>query len=201
MLHLIKKDIVIHHLSWALYIGMIIFFTIFNKDPIFIIALMSALIIMNVFYYDEEANGYKLWATLPFTRQEIVSARYISLLIISAIVMLFVMILNWQWDIIFWLEIIGSFITIVITAAICFPIFYFFAQKRVMISLLVMYIVFVIGAVHGIYYLYLALFDISFISPHLTAPIFYVLAGIVGLMIYLLSWKISLKIYNQKEIL
>lgn len=200
MLHLIKKDIMIHHLSWLLYGGLIIFFTIFDKDPIFIIALMSAIVIMNVFYYDEEANGYKLWTTLPFTRREIVSARYISLLIISVIVVSFVMLINWQWDTLFWLEVIGSFITIMITAAFSFPLFYLFAQNRVILFLLTMYIIFVIGAVHGIYYLYVYLFDIAFISPYLMTPLFYIGATLVGLIVYLLSWILSLKIYNRKEI-
>lgn len=167
----------------------------------FIIALISAVIVINLFYFDEGANGYKLWTSLPFTRNEIVSARYVSLLVISAIVIVLVIIFNWQFDTSLWLEVVGGIITILITASVCFPLFYLFAQKRVMFFLLTLYILFVIGAVHAIYYMYIALFDFTFIAQYLMAYQFYVVMIFIGIMIYCLSWKISLEIYNRKEII
>lgn len=201
MIHLIKKDLIIHYFSWFIYIGLIVFFTVFNKDTIFIIALISAVVMMNLFYFDEEANGYKLWISLPYRRSEIVTSRYASLLVVTAIVTLLVLLFNWQFNMVIWLEVIGGFITILITAAICFPLFYLFAQQRVMVFLLMLYIVLVIGVVHGIYYLYIALFDISFIAPYLTNSLFYVTTIAIGMIVYGLSWIVSLKIFDRKEII
>src|SRR5699024_8558087 len=125
----------IHNLSWLIYFGMLLFFIIFDKDPMFIIAFMSAIVIMYVFYFDEQTNGHKLWNALPFTRHEIVSARYSSLLVVILIIMIAVMIssllFNKAWDSVFWQEVFGSFITIIITSAICFPTFYYFAQRSI----------------------------------------------------------------------
>src|SRR5699024_10952576 len=168
MLHLIKKDFRIHYVSWYLYVGLIVFFTLFNKDPMFIIALISSVIIMNLFYYDEESNGYKLWTSLPFRRHDIVSSRYVSLLLTMIFVTGCVLLMNRQWDLTLVLEVFGSVITILLTAALFFPIFYYFAQQRLMFFFLILYVIIVIGVVHGLYYSYLYLLKIAFLLPYLS---------------------------------
>lgn len=204
MLQLIKKDMAIHKLSWLIYSVITLVYMFAGNDIIFIIALMSAIIIVNVFYADERANGHKLWNAMPFTRREIVSARYMSLIIIIFFNMLLVMtielVMAGGLELAFWKEVIGSFILILITSAIFIPILYSLAQQNAVFILYVLYILLVIGAVYLFYYFYLYLTD-NFIIPQTLSNVQFFGFGIVfSICLYILSCVLSVKIYKNKVI-
>lgn len=204
MLQLIKKDMAIHKLSWLIYSVISLVYMFAGNDIIFIIALMSAIIIVNVFYADERANGHKLWNAMPFTRREIVSARYMSLIIIIFFNMLLVMtielVMAGGLELAFWKEVIGSFILILITSALFIPILYSLAQQNAVFILYVLYILLVIGAVYLFYYFYLYLTD-NFIIPQTLSNVQFFSFGIVfSICLYILSCVLSVKIYKNKVI-
>ncbi|WP_153720682.1 ABC-2 transporter permease [Sporosarcina cascadiensis] len=209
MLLLIKKDLAIHKLSWLLYFAMLVFFMSFNKDIIFVIALISAIIIMNTFYYDELANGHRLWNTLPFTRKEIVSARYYSLLVNISIVAAVVLLITFIPSTIFtsppslmstWEEVIGSFVVMTISASLFFPLVYKLAEKKSIFTFVILYILSVIAGVYGLYYSYDYLIRSSVITPS-SIGLFWGMLAASSFIFYLLSWGLSLRIYKAKEIL
>lgn len=205
MLQLIKKDLFIHKLSWLTYFAMLIFFMYFNKDIFFVIALMSAIVTMYSFYYDEQANGHKLWNSLPFTRSEIVSARYFSLLAVTLIITAVTVAVEWAlhggWDSILWQELIGSLVLLLISGGIFFPLFYAFAQKNAVFILVILSILFVIAGVHVLYYSYMWLIDNTSIVQSMGEGLFWSMATAVSLVLYVLSWGLSIKIYKAKELL
>lgn len=205
MLQLIKKDIAIHKFQWLLYLAMLLFFMLLDKDAIFIIALMSAIITMNAFFADEQANGHKLWNAMPFTRSEIVSARYSSLLVVTVISMSTVMmiepILNGGWDVSIWKELVGGVVLIMLSGALCFPIFYWLSQRSVIFVLLILYILLVIAGAYSFYYLYLYLSDTLIIPQALSDGKLFGFGFVIALCLYMLSWRLSIKIYKNRGIL
>ncbi|GKV56505.1 permease [Sporosarcina sp. NCCP-2222] len=210
MLLLIKKDLVIHKLSWLLYFAMLLFFIVLNKDVMFVVAIITAIITMNTFHYDELAHGNKLWNSLPFTRKEIVSARYSTLLVVllmvTAIVMTVARITNGEWSSAFsslsiWEEIIGSFIVMMVSASIFFPVVYKFAQKKTIFTFVILFIGTAIAGVYFIYYLYKYLIESTSIIQSMGIGLYWALLAIGSLVCYVLSWGLSLKIYKAKEFL
>ncbi|MDY0406500.1 ABC-2 transporter permease [Virgibacillus sp. 179-BFC.A HS] len=205
MLHLIKKDIVIHKFSWIIYFALLVFFVALDKDVIFIIALISAIITMDAFYADDQANGHTLWNALPFTRSEVVSARYASLLVFTVIsmgtVILVELIFKWDWEPSLWKEVIGSFILMVLSGALCFPIFYWLSsQRKVIFVLLILYILLVIAGTYAFYYLYLYLSESQIVPRTLSDGQLFGFAILTALCLYTLSWRLSIKIYRNREI-
>lgn len=205
MLQLIKKDLYIHKLSWLIYFAMLVFFMYFNKDIFFVIALMSAIVTMYSFYYDEQANGHKLWNSLPFTRSEIVSARYFSLLVVTLIMTVVTVAVEWVlhggWDTALWPELIGSFVLLLISGSIFFPLFYTFAQRNAVFILVILSILFVIAGVHVLYYSYIWLIENTMIVQSMGEGLFWSTATAVSLVSYGISWGLSIKIYKAKELL
>lgn len=107
---------------------------LFDKNQIFVIALMSAVVMTNAFYYEEDINGHKLWNALPYTRNEIVSARYSSLLIVffviaTAVIMVGLVLKN-EWELGLLQEVIGSLIVLFLAGAVCFPLFFLVWAKE-----------------------------------------------------------------------
>lgn len=203
MLQLIKKDITIHKFQWLMYFAMLLFFMLFDKDVIFIVAIISAIIIMNAFYADEQANGHKLWNALPFTRSEIVSARYLSLLVVTIIsmsaVIIIELIMSGGWELSLWKQVAGSFVLMVMSGALCFPLFYRLTQKNVIFILIILYILLVIGGSYVFYYLYKYMLDTLIIPQILNNSLFFVLSVFLALCLYLFSWRLSIKIYKSRE--
>lgn len=204
MLLLIKKDLVIHKLSWFLYFAMLIFFISFNKDLLFVIALMSAIVMMNTFYFDELANGHKLWNSLPFTRKEIVSARYSTLFVVTLIMAFIVLavegaihggLASSAWE-----EVIGSFVIMMISASVFFPIIYKFSQRNIIFTFVIAYILFVIAGVYALFYSYLHLTNTTSIIQTIGVGLFWSILALGSLVGYFISWSISLKIYKSKEL-
>ena len=205
MLQLIKKDIAIHKFSWFIYIAMITIFIYAGNDIIFISALMSAIITMYAFYADERANGHRLWNALPFSRSEIVGARYVSLIVNILICMLLVMIIELltagALGGIFWREILGSFVLVLISSAVFFPVFYLLSQRSAIFISLILYILLVIGGAHFLYYLYLDLINTSVIPQTFSDVQFFGFGLFLSFSLYALSCGVSVKIYKNKEII
>lgn len=205
MLQLIKKDIVIHKLSWLIYMAMIAIFIYAGNDIIFIAALMSAVITMYVFYADEKANGHRLWNALPFCRSEIVGARYVSLIVNMAICILFIMGIEFiaagGLGAVFWKEILGGLVLVLISSAVFFPLFYLLSQRNVVFIFLVLYILLVIGGAHFLYYLYVDYIHTSIIPRTFSETQFFSFGILLALFFYGISYGISMKIYRNKEII
>jgi len=204
MLQLIKKDVTIHKFQWFIYFAMLVFFMFLDKDAIFIIALMSASITMNAFYADEQANGHKLWNALPFTRSEIVGARYSSLIVVTiismCIVMIIELIMKGGWDLPLWKQVIGSFVLIMLSGALYFPLFYWLSQRNIIFILFILYILVVIAGAYSFYYLYVYLSDTLIIPQTLSDGQLFGFGLMIALSFYMLSWRLAIKIYKNREI-
>src|SRR5699024_5462017 len=80
MFNLIKKDFVIQKTQILLFIPFIMFFAIFadHISPAFVFLLASTYIPLNGYIYDEQVESNILLNSLPYTRKEIVAAKYVG---------------------------------------------------------------------------------------------------------------------------
>lgn len=205
MIHLVKKDLIIHKFGWFIYFAMLAFFVFVDRnDTEFIIALMSAIVTVYVFYFDEHANGHKLWNALPFTRKEIVSARYIILMIntviISGAFIAMKLIIQGGSVQLTWQEIVGGSILVIICSAWFFPVLYWFSQSN---RIFLCFVVYIASVVIGVYLLS-DLFR-SKTGSLVGSPIWHgtmlLNLGLLAICLYFVSWVISIIIYNKKEII
>lgn len=175
-----------------------------NKDIIFVIALMTAIVTMNAFHYDEQANGHKLWNSLPFTRKEIVSARYVSLLVITAICTILVFavdkVLHDKWAFLLWEEWMGSFVLMMVLAGIFFPLIYKLSERKTIFTFVILYILCTLAGVYGFYYSYMYLTNNTSVIQTMGTGLFWSLLVAGALVWYFISWGFSIKIYKAKEL-
>lgn len=205
MNHLIKKNLSIHKGQSFIYIGLLVFFFFFNKDPVFIVSFVSALIVMNEFYFDEKADGDKLWNSLPFTRNEIVTARYMSPLLATLSCALLITVFEGFIGNLgtpeFWKQLIGSALLVMVSAAICFPIIYWLSKRKVVFTIFILYVLAVLGGSYLFYYAYLYIHN-HFIHPgYLTDSVLFSVATLVTISLYFISWRFSVHLYEKRDII
>ena len=204
MKQLIIKNILIHKYQWFLYLLIAAIFLIMGNDLLYEVEIISAIITMNEFYYDEKANGDKLWNSLPFTRKEFVGSRYASLLLntlFSTIIVLFIeYAIRRSIQFTFVKEVSGSILIMMLSAALCFPLFYGLRQRKVIFALLVLYILLIVGGVFVIYYGYLHLLTTGIIPEVFQDWQLFAIAFAITCFLYFTSWKLSVVLYSRRDL-
>ena len=199
MLNLIKRDLILQKNQLLVYLGCIIFFIVMNKHPILIFTVASIFIPFNTRSYDEKAETNILLNSLPYTRKEIVSSRYIGTIfyMLLAIAVTSVMLIIFQRSFTIEHIIMGNALFLLF-AAISFPLFYQFKQNHMSLIVLVSFLVltaFGPGAVQSLATKFSTVTDAIF---SLSIPTLYAIATVIILCAYLVSWGVSLFIYQRK---
>ncbi|WP_156858086.1 ABC-2 transporter permease [Oceanobacillus sp. AG] len=201
MFNLIRKDFVIQKTQILLFIPFIMFFAIFadHMSPAFVFFLASTYIPLNGYIYDEQVESNILLNSLPYTRKEIVAAKYIGALaymilsigIASIILYLF----NYEFMIRDISIAIGLFF---IFSAFAFPLFYIL--KPGYIGAVVLVGVIITAVVLPPFFRFLAenLTVITDFLTSLSTITLYLSGAVISIMLYLTSWMVSQFIYQRK---
>jgi len=170
-----------------------------NVSTSWVAIVFCIVIIMNAFQTDETSSANLLLNSLPYTRKEIVSSKYIGALIFIFLTLLTIFIGNWmihreimQWEILL-------FITSIVMGLIsfAFPFSYLFNSKYLLIGF------------GGVFVVYMV--TLSFI-PNLNDRVREVVQTVLSLdnslfylgiilsvgLLYVLSWILSIRIYSRK---
>lgn len=200
MLQLVKKDFLIHkNILLAMLAGMIIYM-VMDVPPIFLGLIFAFTMTMQIFSSDEKRNAQVLLCSLPLTRKEIVSSKYIAafiyIVIITSILIAGSFIIHQEQP--NWIHIGLVVIASLFVVAFMYPFSYKFTSKYLLFT-------FIFG--FGLYLLAIKLFILNindllraFISK-LTALMevqVMVVALITVSVIYCASWLLSIKIYGKK---
>jgi len=202
MANLIFKDILIQKKMIVLYIATIILYLLINVSLVKIGFLYSLAIITMSFSYDEKDNANILLNSLPYTRKQIVSSRYIGSLIYTSLIILITYLGNFLLngkETLFLLKDIVIIIGLVMVAiSFILPICYKFKTQALMIAS---------GTLFGIYlvaikYLFPSLNDTlrELIQKFLTLQEtqMYFVAIFTIIILYVGSWLLSIRIYAKK---
>lgn len=202
MINLILKDVLIQKKFILFYIATIIIYLWAGVPSLLFLGfLYSVIFILNAFAYDEKDNATILLNSLPYTRKEIVSSKYIGSLIFTTIFVFMIYVgdflINGKWDLFIWKEMLLIMGLVMVAISFMFPIAYKFKTQYLLIALSVLF---------GIYMLTISLLvPINDILRELTRTFLtlqetqmYVVASITVIILFIGSWLLSIRIYERK---
>lgn len=202
MINLILKDVLIQKKFILFYIATIIIYLWAGVPSLLFLGfLYSVIFILNAFAYDEKDNATILLNSLPYTRKEIVSSKYIGSLIFTTIFVFMIYVgdflINGKWGLFIWKEMLLIMGLVMVAISFMFPIAYKFKTQYLLIALSVLF---------GIYMLTISLLvPINDILRELTRTFLtlqetqmYVVVSITVIILFIGSWLLSIRIYERK---
>jgi ABC-2 type transport system permease protein len=201
MFNLIKKDFVIQKSQILLFIPFIIFFAVFgdHMSPAFIFLLAGAYIPLNGYIYDEQVESNILLNSLPYTRKEIISAKYIGaiayMILAIAVASIILYVFNFDFTIGDITIAMGLFF---IFSAFAFPLFYILKPGYIGAVALVGMIISAIVLPPLFRFLTEHLTTITDFLTSLSTTTIYLSGAAISIGLYLISWMVSQFIYQRK---
>lgn len=202
MFNLMKKDFLLQKRLLIVYVILLIFYLRADFNIVFSVVMISSLFVMNSHYYDEKDKANMLLNSLPYTKKEIVSSKYIEALLSAVIVILLFVIGQYVVDSSLvnfsFIQIISCFLGTMIFTAFYLPFFYKFTQQYILIGFSAVIVLVVISA-RPITEFVVSNFPetIQTLQEMATFQI-YSMVTILVLIIYGFSWILSIKIYSNK---
>ncbi|QQP12307.1 ABC-2 transporter permease [Lysinibacillus agricola] len=202
MVNLILKDVLIQKKLILFYIATIILYLFIDVSLVMIGFLYSMAFITMSFSYDEKDNANILLNSLPYTRKEIVSSKYIGSLVHTLLIISITYIgnffLNGKEVLFLWKDILLIIGLVTVALSFILPICYKFKTQSLMIG---------VGTLFGIYMVAIKFFTPS-LKETLKKPIqkfmtlqetqMYFVAILTIIILYVGSWLVSIRIYTRK---
>lgn len=199
MLSLMRKDFVLQKSSIVL-LPILLLYLAFNTSILWIGIVFSIAISWNSFSMDKKTPIHILLNSMPYTRKEIVSSKYIGAFAFTFMVALAIFIGNYFINDVIsdWKVFVLMFSIVLTVISFIFPFSYKFNGNQLLI---------VAGAVFGIYLVVLSLFVNNlhdrireFVGWLLALDdnhLYFMMTGAV-LILYAGSWLLSMHIYKKK---
>ncbi|GIN74545.1 permease [Bacillus sp. J14TS2] len=201
MFNLIKKDFIIQKSQLFLFIPVLIFFAIFGRhmSPAIIFFIASSYIPMNGYIYDEQVESNIFLNSLPYTRKEIVTAKYIGAIVymilsigLASIILYF---FNYSYMMRDFAIAAGMFF---VFAAFVFPLFYILKPGYIGTAVLIGVILSAVILPPIIRFLAEHLTTITDFLTSQSAATLYGSGAVIAIVLYLLSWMVSQFMYQRK---
>lgn len=202
MFNLILKDILIQKKIIIVYVATLLLYLLLNISPVFIGFIYSIVFIMNAYSYDEKDNINILLNSLPYTRKEIVSSKYIGALIFTSlfVIVIFVgdLVVNGNAALFSWKETLLIFGLVMVTTAFILPFSYKFKSQYLLIASSVLFGLYILAISSFFRNLNDRLRELIQEFMTLQEIQFYFLAIVIILILYIASWLLSIRIYERK---
>lgn len=181
-------------------IPLLLIYLSLGSSSIFVGVLFCMAIIMQSFSMDEKSSIHLLLNSLPYTRKEIVSSKYMSAGVFTFLVVLTIFLGNLliHREIIQWEPLLMIISMVALFISLAFPFSYLFKSQ---------YLMFVLGALFVLYIVVVNTFIPNF-NDRVREGMIMVLSSensllYVGILLavgclYILSWMFSIRIYSRK---
>lgn len=200
MLHLIVKDIVLQRNTFFILLPLLVVYMLLNSPSLFIGIIFCIAFTMQAFAADEKSQIHLLLNSLPYTKKEIVSAKYLGALVITIIIALTVVLghLIIHGELFSWKELLLMLYLVMLYVSFSFPVSYKFKSSYLMIAFF---------AAFAAYLVVINLFvpNLNDLIRELVGKLLamqagqlYTMAGGIVFGVYVLSWLLSLRIYYKK---
>ena len=202
MFNLMKKDFLLQKRLLIVYVILLIFYLRADFNIVFSVVMISSLFVMNSHYYDEKDKANMLLNSLPYTKKEIVSSKYIEALLSAVIVILLFVIGQYVVDSSLvnfsFIQIISCFLGTMVFTAFYLPFFYKFTQQYLLIGFST-FVVIVLITARPILEFVLSNFPeaIQTLQGMATFQLYSIMTILV-IISYGFSWILSIKIYSNK---
>lgn len=200
MLKLVKKDFLVHkNILLGMLAGLILYMLV-DVPPIFLGLLFAFTMTMQIFSSDEKRTAQMLLCSLPLTRKEIVSSKYISAALFIVIIMGILIagsfiIYQEQPN---WIHLGLVAIASLIVVAIMYPFSYKFESKYLLVTFFIGFAVYLLAAKFFVSDIndQLGIFVSKLTSVLEVKVMMFTLITVI--ILYGVSWLISIKIYEKK---
>lgn len=200
--------------SLLLILVFFVFISIINKDATFILFLVPfymIMILITTFSYDEFNKWECYCNSLPLSRKEIVKAKYLlfnatSLIVLVLGILASIIVPNFIENTTFesiYASIIGVAFGICLVISLLIPFYYKFGSQkgRIMLFLTITILALIIGIITSLdIFNNVELMNIINSLNNLSLGMFTLLLIIVTVIIMTISYYISVRIYNNKEL-
>lgn len=200
MWNLIRKDLYLQRKILMILLPFLFLYLFIDASSIWIGIVFSSVIILQSFSTDEKASIHMLLNSLPYTKKEIVSSKYIGAIVFTMIVLLTIFIgtILIHQEIPKWTELFYILAVVIVFFSFAFPFSYLFNSNFLVIGFAMLFAIYLIllKYVPTINDQIRKFVQIMVSAEHIEPYIFTCLSI---LLIYFLSWLISIKIYMKKE--
>ena len=200
MFNLILKDIILQKKTLAASFLVLCVYLMLDISPIWVGVVFSIVISMYAFSIDEKSSIHMLLNSLPYTRKEIVSSKYIVVVLFTSMVAAAIFIVNFiiHRELTIWKDILLMVAIVMTAASFMLPFCYKFKSNYLVIASI---------AAFGLYML-----TINFLVQNLNDQIrefihmlltlqntfLYLIVAISIITLYGCSWLLSIRIYRNK---
>src|SRR5699024_8311427 len=198
MINLIRRDVIMQKRNLLVFIPFVLFFIIMNSHPTLTFLVASIFIPFNTFDYDKKAETNILLNSLPYTRREIIAARYIGAIVymIFAVVLTSLALLAFNKSFTLTDIAIGSSLFLLFVA-LAFPLFYIF-ESNITLIIMISFILLVGIVPPTVYYLAEYVPYVTNFMLNLSNIVLYTSVAIIIAIIYIISWVTTTLVYQHK---
>ncbi|MFD1206195.1 MULTISPECIES: ABC-2 transporter permease [Sporosarcina] len=200
MLNLIRKDIALQKNTLLILLPALFLALLIDRSIIWVGVLFCFAIIMQSFALDEKPTTNLLMNSLPYTRKEIVSAKYIGAFVFTFIILSTIVISNLiihrevtQLDHL--LFIAG---VIVLFVSFAFPFSYLLKSQYLMIACGVLFVLYIVLVNKFVLDLNDRLREVVQKILSFDSSLLYAGGILAALLLYIFSWMLSVRIYSKK---
>ncbi|MDE5054123.1 ABC-2 transporter permease (plasmid) [Niallia taxi] len=200
MYNLIRKDIVMQKKTLWILLPIQLVYLSLNIGYVWIGFVFSIVIIMNAFSMDEKSSINTLLNSLPYTRKEMVSSKYIGVLVFTFIVIsgLFIGNLILNQELMAWKEIMLIISLVMIVASFILPFSYQFKSQYLLIASIVLFVIYMV--IINMIFHNLNEVIMNFVEKLLSLQTlsFYLITSGSILILFACSWLLSIRIFKNK---
>lgn len=200
MLNLLRKDFFLQKKNLLILLAALLVYLSLDVSIIWIGFVFGIVIVMNAFNQDDKSSIQMLLNSLPYCRREIVSSKYIGALLVMFILVVTIFLGKFaiHRQITDWRELMVMVSAVIIAISLLLPFSYQFQSRYLYTASIVAF---------GVY-----LFVINFVIPNLNDRIrgltntlldlphinFYLITSVSAIVLYSVSWILSIRIYRKK---
>ncbi|MDA7028333.1 ABC-2 transporter permease [Bacillus sp. CLL-7-23] len=200
MFNLIHKDIVLQKKTLAvLFLGLCAYL-ILDASPIWVGIAFSIAISMNTFSIDEKSSIHILLNSLPYTRKEIVSSKYIVVVLFTLMMAAAIFIGNFMihGEFILWKDILFMIAIVIVAASFMLPFCYKFKSNYLLIASIIAFVLYMLIINFVVQNLNDKMREFIHMLLTLQNTPLYLIVAISVITLYGCSWILSIRIYRNK---
>ena len=200
MLNLIRKDIVLQKGTLLILLPALFLYLLVGRSDIWVGVIFCIAIIMQSFALDEKSSTNLFLNSLPYTRKEIVSSKYIVALAFTLLVLLTIVVGNLilHGELTRWDQLLFTASVVVLFVSFAFPFSYQFKSQYLMIACVVLFVLYLVVANRFILDLNDRIREVVNTILTFDNAVLYA-GGILSIvLLYIFSWLLSIRIYSRK---
>lgn len=200
MLNLIRKDIVLQKKTLMIMLPVLLAYLLIGTSTMPVGVLFCIAIIMQGFSMDEKSTIHLLLNSLPYTRKEIVSSKYLGACVFIFLIVLTIFIGNLiiQREMIEWQQLVLLTSVVAVFISFAFPFSYLFKSQYLLIASVVSFVLYFIIVGKFIPDMNNKLRGLIQMVLSIDNPLLYLGIMLSVVLLYILSWMLSIRIYSRK---